>query len=249
MQSTVNSPAATAPKPVPQKFPNPMNDWDDDEPAKTGFQKYRLPIVIGVLVLGGGGFAAKMLSNTGGGHAAPPPPPPMQVKLVLPPTPPPPPPPPPPQDTPKEEEKMIEEEKQEEAPPEPAPSMETALKGPGNGSGMVLKQGNGNGLFGGRGGAPNPRQQWSAYANKVKSRIEDALRSNPKTRSKAFSGKFQVWTDSSGRVTRIELSDFTGDPAAEAAIREQIPNTIQVEGRPDGMPAYIYMRVSGRRPN
>ena len=144
---------------------------------------------------------------------------------------------------------MVEEEKQEEAPPEPTPQIETAVKGPGAG-GMTVKSGNSTGIFGNRNAMANPRLRWSGYASQAQARIMEELRKNPRTRKSALRIEFRIWPDSTGRITRASLSSSTGDPALDAAIRDEVLTGLQLsQPPPDDMPTPIVMRLTARRPN
>jgi TonB family protein len=149
----------------------------------------------------------------------------------------------------KKQEQMIEEVKPDEAPPEATPQVETALKGSGN-SGMVLKSGNGSGVFNRGNTVSAERMRWSAYAGQVKSRIGQVLESNPKTRKARMTIVVHVWLDDTGRITRAKLDGSTGDSAVDAAIRDEILPGLQISGAPpQGMPMPINMRITARRPN
>jgi outer membrane biosynthesis protein TonB len=221
--------------------------WDDHEEEKTAFQKYRLPVIAGIILATGIGFVAKSLS--GKSSAPPPKQEVMMVTTVAQPTPPPiaTPPPPPPMEVKKEE--MVVEEKQEDAPPDPTPQVETALKGSGN-TGMVLKSGNGSGVFAQRSAANADAMRRSAYAGEVKSRIQQALEGNARTRKAGMMIEVRVWPDVTGRITRAKLNNSTGDSALDALIRDEILTGIQMsEPPPEGMPTPIIMRITARRPN
>lgn len=222
--------------------------WDDEEEEKTAFQKYRLPVIAGILLATGIGFVAKSLSTRSGGPA--PKQEVMMVTTIAQPTPPPPlatPPPPPPMEEKKQE--MVVEEKVEEATPDPTPQVETALKGGGN-TGMVLKSGNGSGVFAQRSAANAEAMRRSAYAGQVKSRIQQALESNARTRKAGMMIEIRVWPDATGRITRAKLANSTGDTALDALIRDEILTGLQISQLPpEGMPTPIIMRISARRPN
>ncbi len=223
------------------------SSWDDVEEEKTAFQKYRLPIIAGILLATGIGFVAKSLS----GKSSTPPPKQevMIVHTIAQPTPPPPAPtqPPPPMEVKKEE--MIVEEKVEEAPADPTPQVETALKGGGN-TGMVLKSGNGGGNFAQRSAANADAMRRSAYAGQVKSRIQQALESNPRTRKAGMTIEVRVWPDATGLITRAKLANSTGDRELDDLIQNQILTGLQIsQPPPEGMPTPILMRITARRPN
>jgi len=243
MNTELEDPKLSKPKAVPAH-----SGWDDLEEEKSAFQKYRLPVIAGIILATGISFVAKSLS---GRQAAPPPKQEMMVVTTLPqPTPPPPiatPPPPPPMEEKKQD--MVVEEKVEDAPPDPTPQVETALKGSGN-TGMVLKSGNSSGIFAQRSAANAEAARRSAYAGKVKSRIQQALESNPRTRKAGMTIEVRVWPDVTGRITRAKLNNTTGDSALDAIIRDEILTGIQMsEPPPEGMPTPIIMRITARRPN
>ena len=230
------------PKPAPAH-----SGWDDEEEEKSAFQKYRLPVIAGIILASGIGFVAKSLS--GRSSAPPPKEEVMVVRTFAQPTPPPPAPTPPPPPMEVKKEEMIVEEKPVEAAPDPTPQVETALKGAGN-SGMVLKQGNGSGVFAARSAANAEAMRRSAYAGKVKSRIQQALEGNPRTRKAGMTIEIRVWPDETGRITRAKLNSTTGDSALDAIIRDEILTGLQIsEPPPEGMPTPIIMRISARRPN
>ncbi len=246
-ETKVSPHANTTSVPQPKAAPA-SSGWDDDEEEKTAFQKYRLPVIAGIILATGIGFVAKSLS---GKSAAPPPKQEvMTVTTIAQPTPPPPiatPPPPPPMEEKKQE--MIVEEKQEEAAPEPTPQVETALKGGGN-TGMVLKSGNGSGIFTNRTTVNADAMRRSAYAGKVKSRIQQALEGNPRTRKAGMTIEVRVWPDETGRISRAKLNNSTGDSALDALIRDEILTNLQIsEPPPEGMPTPIIMRITARRPS
>ena len=237
----------TPPKPKPLNVPEPSHEsWGDDEDEATGFKKWGPPLIVGILAIVGIGFGVKVFSKGDNGPVR------KQettyVQMVLPPAPPPPPPPPPPPEAMKEE-KMIEEEKEEEAPPDAAPAAATAIKGPSTG-GMAIQAANRGGVFSGRKSGPTERMKWSAYANQTGSRISQALRDSPRTRSAKLEIVVRVWVDLTGRITRAKLDTSSGDAGIDAAIRDEIITGMQLsQPPPDGMAMPINMKVTGRRPN
>lgn len=235
---------ATLSKP---KVASAHSSWDDVEEEKTTFQKYRLPIIAGILLATGIGFVAKSLS--GKSSAPPPKQEVMVVHTIAQPTPPPPAPPPPPPPMEVKKEEMIVEEKVEEAPADPTPQVETALKGGGN-TGMVLKSGNGSGNFAQRSAANADAMRRSAYAGQMKSRIQQALESNARTRKAGMTIEVRVWPDATGLITRAKLANSTGDRELDDIIQNQILTGLQIsQPPPEGMPTPILMRITARRPN
>lgn len=242
MNTDTENPKLSKPKAAPVQ-----SRWDDFEEEKTAWQKYRLPVIAGIILASGIGFVAKSLS---GRPAAPPPKQEvMMVTTVAQPTPPPPAPTPPPPPMEVKKEEMIVEEKVEEAPVDPTPQVETALKGAGN-TGMVLKSGNSSGVFAQRSATNAEAMRRSAYAGQVKSRIEQALKGNPRTRKAKMTIEIRVWPDETGRIARAKLSGSTGDPSLDAVIRDEILTGLQVsQPPPEGMPTPIIMRITAQRPN
>src|SRR5579885_2991348 len=220
----------------------PADSNNDDE--RSFLERHGLLIGIIAAVLIGGAVAAFRSLSTHHSSA-----PKMQeismVKLL------PPPPPPPPQQPP--EEKMIEQtpvDQQEQKPedkPAPAPDIGTNIKGDGPGDGFGLSGSNGNGLIGGGG---HGGSRWGWYAGEVQSKIADALRSNPRTRSANLSIQVRIWADASGRITKVRLAGSTGDPALEDILRNQVLNGLQLpDAPPAGMPMPIVLRITERQPD
>lgn len=133
--------------------------------------------------------------------------------------------------------------------PEPAPpDLGTGLKGDGPADGFGVGSGNGNGnQIGGTGGGGG---KWGWYASQVQSRISDALKHNPRTRSASMRVQVRVWPDSTGRITRVQLSDSTGDAAVDEALKNEVLTGLQLqEPPPTGMPMPIVLRLTAKRPN
>jgi len=227
----------------------------DDEDDISFFQRYRpVVIVVVLLILGGIGYAAsKALS---GSH---------QTSLrsddmemvQLPPPPPRPQPTPTPLETPppdqQQEEKMVEQQPvQDEKKPEPpkpdAPApLGTSITGPGGGQDLGLGSGSGGGYGSGGGGGGGSKYGW--YASQVQSRIADALRNNPRTRTASMNIVIRVWPDSTGRITKARLQGTTGDQSLDTALQNDILTGMQLsDPPPSDMPLPIVMRVSAQRP-
>jgi len=243
-QQATHPNAVTHPHPTP-KAAQAHSGWDDEEEEKTAFQKYRLPVIAGIILATGIGFVAKAISSRPAGPA--PKQEVMMVTTIAQPTPPPPAPTPPPPPMEVKKEEMIVEEKVEEAPADPTPVVETALKGSGN-TGMVLKSGNGSGIFANRRTVNEDAMRRSAYAGQVKSRIEQALKGNPRTRKAAMTIEVRVWPDSTGVISRATLANSTGDKELDDIIRNQVLTGLQIsQPPPEGMPTPIIMRITARR--
>jgi outer membrane biosynthesis protein TonB len=182
--------------------------------------------------------------------------------------PPPPPPPPPPPQQPPPEQKMIEQTptKQEipeekpvdipkDAPPkdsndEPPPgplALGEKGQGPGDQFGLSGNPG-GRGLIGGGGSGGGSR--WGWYASIVQSQIEAALRANEKTRHAVMQIQVRLWSDGTGRVSRVQLVSTTGSAELDAIIRDQVLSGLTLrEPPPKDMPMPINMRVTARKPS
>lgn len=229
----------------------------EEEPAPSFFQRFRLPIIIGgMVVLGGLAFVfmpkqeAKKKPAVSMVNIMPPLPPP--------PPPPPPPPTPPPQEPPPEPENKPQEFEPEEKPveakpeppaPEPAPALGSNIQGDGpNAFGL---SGTGSGVIGGsgKGTGGSGASKWGWYAGKVQTTVVQALRNHRRTKSAQLSIKVRIWADSTGRITRVTLSGTSGDPAVDKALQNEVLNGLQLpEPPPEGMPMPIVMKITAQRP-
>ena len=226
---------------------------DEEEDERSFFQRYRLAMGIVLVALAGVGVVGYK-AFSGHGAATYKPPELTVVKIQLPPPPPPPPPqtPPPPQ-----EQKMIEqtpiehEDKPEPKPVDEPPSATTGVVGNGPPDGFGLGGGRGgSGALGNRSnGAGNSK--WGWYAGQVQTKIGEALRAHRKTRNASINGlQVRIWSDSTGRITRAQLANSTGDQAVDDAIKNEILGSLQLrEAPPQGMPMPIVLRLNARRPN
>jgi hypothetical protein len=99
--------------------------------------------------------------------------------------------------------------------------------------------------FGGGGG------KWGWYAGQVQARINDALRSNKRTRTASIPAlQVRIWPDGSGRVTRAQLVGSTGDAGIDSALQNEVLGRLQLtEPPPQGMPTPIILKLAARRPN
>lgn len=210
---------------------------------RNAFVRYRVPIVVGAVVLLAAVFVIKLASGGGGGSSRrdsitmvslPPPPPPVMT-----------PPPPPEQEEQKMEEPMLKEEAPKEQAPKDEPPLGTGIKGDGGGDSFGLGGGSGNGRIGGSGDG----SKWGWYASQVQSRIQQALQQNRKTRSASMSINVRVWPDANGRISRAQLAGSTGDASLDNALRDEVLTGLQLqEPPPPGMPAPITLRLIARRP-
>jgi outer membrane biosynthesis protein TonB len=147
------------------------------------------------------------------------------------------------------EQQPVQDEKKEppkEKPDAPAP-LGTSITGPGGGPDLGLGSGLGGGGGYGSGGGGGSKYGW--YASQVQSRIADALRSNPRTRTARMNVIIRIWPDSTGRITKARIAGTTGDGSLDATIQNDILTGMQLSDPPPAdMPLPIVMRVSAQRP-
>lgn len=191
-------------------------------------------------------------------------PPPKQVRemTVVNIVPPPPPPPPPPMiEQPKviDQPKMVEQEMLEDKPVEkpvdepvkdakneepPGPlALDAKATGPGDNFNLGSKVG--GSPYGGRGGGGS---RWGWYASMVQTQIYDALSTHEKTKHAVMQLQFRLWADNTGRVTRVELVNSSGDAAVDAAIRNEVLGRLTLrEPPPNDMPMPMNIRATARK--
>ncbi len=228
-----------------------MNFEDDPIDERSFLRKYGIVIGVLAVLVTGVVFVARQLASS---HSPPPRhEPEITIVKLLPPPPLPPPPPPPPE---VQEQKMIEQTpvadntpKPDDKPTPPSPSLGTGIKGDGPADGFGLSGSGGNGFLGGTGNHGGG-SRWGWYASEVQTAIRDALGKDSRTRNAGFRDEIRVWLDSTGRITRAQLVASTGDPAVDAAIKDNVLNGLQLpDPPPAGMPMPIVMRITALRPN
>lgn len=185
------------------------------------------------------------------------------VKL-LPDTPPPPPPPPRPEDKPpppKPDDKPAPQDVPKPADtPEPAAlkSDEVAGDGPGNGltAGAVTKDYAGEklgtvatvgGTGTGGGETTTNRLAFNAYANATTRALNEYLARDKNIKLRDYQVHVLVWINSSGGVQRFELTDSSGDPDTDAALRAALSRFAgMASAPPPRLPLPLRLRVSNR---
>jgi len=149
-----------------------------------------------------------------------------------------------------QEEVKPDEQKPDEKPADkPADEpLGTALGG-GDGSGLGLGGGGGGGgMIGGNGRKGGSK--WGWYAGQVQSRLAEALRNHPLTKRAGFASTIKVWSDNTGRITRVKLSSSTGDNNLDSAIENEVfSGLVLTEPPPDDMPMPINLRLTARKAN
>ena len=248
--SAKSSPPAAGSGPI--KPPQSPRRIEDDE-AEPGFLKrHAVKLGIATVVIAGAVYAfsgpSKPHTTSAPRKVAVP----INVEIAPPPAPPPPPPKvEPPKEEPKEE---MEEETApvEEAPPEEAPADDAPAvtsNGPDGNDSFGLSKGkpgggNGSGRKLGGGGS-----KYGYYAGQVQSTISAAIRRHSKTKSSTMTITARIWADETGRVTRATLSGTSGDPAVDAALRDEVLTGLQLQSPPpEGMKMPINLRLTARAP-
>jgi TonB family protein len=186
----------------------------------------------------------------------PPPPPPVTMVVIQPPKPPPPPPPlpqpktiqPPKMTTPVA--KPIVQSPPKMSPPKTvsAPALGTSLKSNGSSNAFDLSgNAGGNGLIGGLGGNGTCDSDCGSYQDAVASEIRDALQQNPITRKANAGLVVSVWTDASGRVTRVAIDKSSGNPTVDDAVENQALPGLQLSPPPPNTVMPIIMSLTGEQ--
>jgi protein TonB len=228
-----------------------MSRDEENEMEEGFFRRHRIAIGMGlaVVLLIGAGFSAYLISGK--------PSPPRQIQEIaihLEPPPPPPLPPPPPPKIPPPVQKMVEQPpvKPQESKPKPEAKIDRPPGPPGpkaSGPPTELGLAGDGGGEGGDGSGDGGGSKYGWYAAEVQTRIAEALRQNSKTQSANLQLKIRIWADSAGRITRAELASSSGDPAIDAAIRNEVLlGLLLPDPPPQDMPMPIVMRVTARRP-
>jgi len=253
--SPVVAPAAKStgtPSPAaPARSPKPSRPPEDDEDEPGFLKRHAVKLGIATVIIAGAVYAfsgpSKPHTATAPRKVA------VPVNVEVAPPPPPPPPPPkvePPKEQPKEE--MEKETAPVEEPPEaPTPSDDTppvTSNGPAGNDSFGLskgKPGGGNGS----GRKVGSFSKYGYYAGQVQSTISSAIKRNSKTKSSTMTITARIWADETGRVTRATLSGTSGDPAVDAALRDEVLTGLQLQSPPpEGMKMPINLKLTARAP-
>lgn len=181
--------------------------------------------------------------------------------LMLPPPPPPPPEPEkPPEPTPEKIKLEVVEPKPEpvdtpeppkdDTPPSPSKDLgdPVTIDGPAQAGtdAFGIGAGKGGGMTGGRGGGLGS----GSYGRYVANALQQALARDPRTRQLAFDDiQIDLWLDTSGKTTRVELVKSTGNAQSDEAVLAMAREMTRIDETPPAS-ARFPMRVSmrGRRP-
>lgn len=151
-----------------------------------------------------------------------------------------------------EQDPIVPEEETVDKPVETPPDDSQEVLGTniqGNGPGLSGLGSSGNG--GGRGIGTGKRSgKWDSYASSVQSTVTAALRGDSSTRSSAFSIQVRIWISPDGKITRASLTNSTGDPSLDTALRTRIlPGLRLAQAPPADMPMPINLRIAARKPS
>lgn len=247
--SDENSRTATveAPANISQNSPADIG-WGHAQEELSGSARWRVPLLICIVLMGVIGFAARILSKKSGATVVQKEPPVVDVTPFRPtPEPVQPTPTPPPQSV----EVLIPPDPPDAEPdPVPPPAITTGNPAKGTGDGPLVFDRNPRPfvLVQPRGTKGHP--EWTAYSSMVNARIRTALQNDSRTRKMNLEFSVRVWPDAIGRITRAEFEIPTGDPKTDAIIIDEILKGLQIaQPPPAGMPAFIRMKVTARRPN
>lgn len=172
----------------------------------------------------------------------------QQITLIKPP------PPPPPEQKPPEPE--VKKEVVELPDPEPEPQADDPPPGPdlgvdaegtgdGDGFGLVGRKGGADLIGGSRG---NPWAWYDAIVNDaVTSAFQDALAREKELKDKKYRVVVKVWIGANGQISRVALTDSTGDPKVDELLKRVLQDLRALrETPPADMPQPLKIRVTSR---
>jgi TonB family protein len=120
------------------------------------------------------------------------------------------------------------------------------LAGNPGGRGLLSGGGLGDGTGDGLGGADATASRIGWYAARVKEQIENALRGSKVLTAASVRVEVRIWTDASGRISRVQLVRSTGDSRVDEAIQKLVG--LPGEAPPGDVPMPLILRVTARRP-
>lgn len=110
--------------------------------------------------------------------------------------------------------------------------------GAGDGSGMV---GSGGGKFG--------NASYAQYMVYVLQRAIEQDKGVQEAGGAHFAGSLNLWMDASGRITKVTISQSTGDAKIDAAVLAAVESLGRVDEAPPPATAYpVLVRLQGRKP-
>jgi len=220
---------------VPRPSVAPETLGEAEAAPQDPFQRYRGGLIAGGVILAAGVLVWLLFS--GKHDSAPPKREEMHMITLPPPLPPPPPPPPPKPMEPVPPQEQVSAPKPQDTLEAPKDDAMRATDAAGDSFGLT---GSLNGTGQGGGG----RFGW--YASSVQSAIGDGLRRNDKTKNVSLHLEVSIWIDDSGRVTRVELDDDSGNRVVDEAIKNEVLQGLQLQVPPKGMPQPITLQIARR---
>lgn len=87
------------------------------------------------------------------------------------------------------------------------------------------------------------RAVWNGYARTMHRALDAALTANPKTRNGPFRAGFELWVDAKGRVMRVRLVSSSGNPAMDAALRDELMPGLALPVPPPDLPMPVIVNL------
>ena len=119
------------------------------------------------------------------------------------------------------------------------------LVGNPGGRGLLSGGGLGDGIGGGVGSGTGDRYAW--YYSKIAAQLEEALRKSKRLSTAEARVELRIWSDSSGRITRVQLIRSTGNREIDEAIQSVVGLRLR-DPPPADIPMPMIARVIARRP-
>jgi TonB family protein len=87
-------------------------------------------------------------------------------------------------------------------------------------------------------------ERWSGYARATRDALNAAISTNSKTRDARFNVRFEIWVDPKGHVTRLLLTEPSGDANLDAAFNAVVSN-LTLPAPANDMPMPVKVRIVG----
>ncbi len=209
-----------------------MSDTYEEFEERGWLSRLRAVSVPGALVLAVAGAILYFLHDTSGVKREAPPLPTLVATL------PPPPPPPPPQKQPEVEKKVEEEQKPTEQPKQVEAPRPITINGPAQAGtdAFGVGAGSGGGEVGSGGGFGD-----ATYSRYMGSALQQAIQNDERVNRLVFSADVAIWVNESGRITRAEILQSSGDAKVDQdlvatleampALDEPPPSTLEFPQR------------------
>jgi protein TonB len=119
------------------------------------------------------------------------------------------------------------------------------LVGNPGGRGLLGPGGLGDGTGSGVGGGTGNRFGW--FYSRMAADLEEAFRRVKKMAAASTRVELRIWTDATGRISRVQLVRSTGDPELDAAVQSVVGLRLR-EPPPTDIPMPMIARLTARRP-